>query len=1206
MSFGRELQDFVAGFKTGADVVSQVRKNKIAWEKVRQPTDAEIDAMPGMDNSGFAIPEVLPPDRTTTGSSGNYRDAIASIESAGTKDPYRAMGPVVNRQGDRALGRYQVMASNVAPWSKQVLGREITTDEFLANDDLQDRIFDSIFGGYVQKYGERGAAQAWFGGPGAVGTSNRKDINGMSTGTYGDRFVRALGGSGTAVAGAAPTRRQVAQATEAATPVIPETEGAAPPEDYTAEVSFDLPEAYQPEISDWTEFMRRGQPTLMAAKGGMIPEYADGGKVDPYNPHRAYTQPLAAPAGGVSTFTPRRVGQAPIDRAPQPAGPTPSQLALRQGRAKLAQPPAPVAPAQPVNQTVRQMEYDAMLEMMNRGSRGRLVGGRPTYNAPLRQQFDYYSTKAGRDAFMGGTDPSAPGINKWLMNYRERLGPVSASFARGGIVTVDPEYWESALKRERGAGGDEQDIRDRAARRINRERRGVESSAIRVGRRAEEAKTKSRERTEKRRAASTQAPAPVSPPLPTPRPGVVIADRDVGSPSTAAVVPDDRATRFRRDQLPVGAPVDRPGRLSDEYVLPSPADQPVDLPGVVGTGTGRVSDEYVLPDQPGYLRRLMVEGMEPPVDFRAIAEDYMSRGGVPEPEVMPPRVVRPPADMTPGPRFSTPPVAVPQPRAEDVVPGGWVGRGLPDRTLEDRATRQQAIPLVPQRTVVRPPVSSGGAVMQSTGEGGLSRVPNAWFIERDGVLYQVNPKTLDFTPVPSVDPSAMFQQGGMIPDPSEPLHGRRPEEYAPGARTAPPRVQTGPGQNETRQYQDVKPTKKLLDHVAQALDGGIRFLTNHFGLRGSGAVPSPDDATASRNGAARFASGEGRATDQEIQQIDDAVDPDRQLDEDARQMTRLAKTTQWYLQRGRKDDAEAAAGSLMMYGAHRFGQLGQLAGAAYRQYQKTGDPQHLDNTIKFMEKAYKMIPDGGRLDVSLNPETKQLQVTRLAPTGEETTYDVTPEELQSLVRSAQNTSTYWQQMFRLADPEGAKARDIDRRQEARDIRTEQRVQRRDDYLEDLRFERETRAADRSEAAADRRHRESIAAADRRAAEEQRRYERNQADKDGNIDWAQIAPVRAAAEAARNAMANAADPKVAQANFDDKASRLFDVLSGMTKDPAKAMDGLGITSDDYQYVAKKGVPYRGETPPPNVPEAKRAPDGNWYTGGPGKYRIVEEE
>jgi len=94
----------------------------------------------------------------------------------------------------RALGKYQVMEANVGPWSQEALGRAITPDEFLANPELQDRIFDHKFGSYVSRFGPEGAAQAWFAGPGGVGKTGRKDVLGTDVGSYGRKFMQGLGG----------------------------------------------------------------------------------------------------------------------------------------------------------------------------------------------------------------------------------------------------------------------------------------------------------------------------------------------------------------------------------------------------------------------------------------------------------------------------------------------------------------------------------------------------------------------------------------------------------------------------------------------------------------------------------------------------------------------------------------------------------------------------------------------------------------------------------------------------------------------------------------------------------------------------------------------------------------------------------------------------------------------------------------------------
>lgn len=153
------------------------------------------------------------------GDMSQYRDAIASIESAGSGD-YSAVGPTNEKLG-RALGRYQIMEANIGPWSREALGREVSADEFLANPKLQDAIFDSKFGGYVQKFGPEGAAQAWFAGPGGVGKTDRKDVLGTSVGQYGQKFRKALGGAPSGSGGQSGNPAKLAQLAQfAADPLL--------------------------------------------------------------------------------------------------------------------------------------------------------------------------------------------------------------------------------------------------------------------------------------------------------------------------------------------------------------------------------------------------------------------------------------------------------------------------------------------------------------------------------------------------------------------------------------------------------------------------------------------------------------------------------------------------------------------------------------------------------------------------------------------------------------------------------------------------------------------------------------------------------------------------------------------------------------------------------------------------------------------------
>jgi hypothetical protein len=118
-----------------------------------------------------------------------YAGAISAVESGGN---YHAVGPNTGSMG-RALGKYQVMSENVGPWSKEVLGREISPSEFLGNPKIQDAIFNGKFGQYVDKYGPDGAARAWFAGEKGMHNPNAKDAFGTTVSEYSRRFNKALG-----------------------------------------------------------------------------------------------------------------------------------------------------------------------------------------------------------------------------------------------------------------------------------------------------------------------------------------------------------------------------------------------------------------------------------------------------------------------------------------------------------------------------------------------------------------------------------------------------------------------------------------------------------------------------------------------------------------------------------------------------------------------------------------------------------------------------------------------------------------------------------------------------------------------------------------------------------------------------------------------------------------------------------------------------
>lgn len=125
-----------------------------------------------------------------------WKKGITGIESDFAGDQkYGVMGPITN-SGDRAYGKYQVMGSNIAAWTKQYVGKAMTPVQFLHDEQAQEKVFEGEFGRLVKKYGPRGAARAWFAGEGGMNNLDATDATstykGISVREYDRRFAGAL------------------------------------------------------------------------------------------------------------------------------------------------------------------------------------------------------------------------------------------------------------------------------------------------------------------------------------------------------------------------------------------------------------------------------------------------------------------------------------------------------------------------------------------------------------------------------------------------------------------------------------------------------------------------------------------------------------------------------------------------------------------------------------------------------------------------------------------------------------------------------------------------------------------------------------------------------------------------------------------------------------------------------------------------------
>lgn len=313
----------------------------------------------------------------------------------------------------------------------------------------------------------------------------------------------------------------------------------------------------------------------------------------------------------------------------------------------------------------------------------------------------------------------------------------------------------------------------------------------------------------------------------------------------------------------------------------------------------------------------------------------------------------------------------------------------------------------------------------------------------------------DLWPLELQNAVAGFEKGGAIPDPEESsgsMFAGIDNEAAAEGRT-----------------EKLQPTPKLMGHVAQAAHGGLQFLKQTFGMGGGdGALPTPDDGAMREGGARRMASGEGAATDQEIASADQAIDPGGRLATHDKTMLRMAKTYQWYLEQGRKDEADAVAASLLQFGAQRTQHLGSIAAAAYSKFQQSGDQKDLDAAAGAIEEAYKYIPNGGDANISIGPNGS-LQVQHTDADGNTENVDIKPNEISGLLKSAMDGSYYWGEIAKVADPKGYESKLTSERQAADDARSRREWDRQHGVTREEKTADEQAQADRTQKEWDRQH-----------------------------------------------------------------------------------------------------------------------------------------
>lgn len=359
------------------------------------------------------------------------------------------------------------------------------------------------------------------------------------------------------------------------------------------------------------------------------------------------------------------------------------------------------------------------------------------------------------------------------------------------------------------------------------------------------------------------------------------------------------------------------------------------------------------------------------------------------------------------------------------------------------------------------------------------------------------------------------------------------------ARSDSPRIYGGSTAEQVAQSRPANPLY-VRDRIikqgvaAQATHSGLGFLQHIFGFdQPAGAINDPTAQAVRQRGARAFSEGIGAATPEQVKTIDNTIGNDQEASSD-KQINRLSQTFNYYMSRGNKKAASMTAGSLLLYGAQRVSQLATMASGSYAHYQETGDPQALQHTLDFMNRAYEYIPDGSTLEMRVDPRSHAIVVTSTDVEGNQQEHSLTAQELPQYIRGAMDKSSYWQRINEIHDPAGARAA--------------------------------LARADKLTHWAQTRTDKQQAAAEKQQTTETKTTQKAAADKAKQIDWTTVRPLLAAAKQASDALdANPDDPAAKQA-YGAAASALQDALPSNQVQPIFDKNYL---KSDFQYTKGGG-------------------------------------
>lgn len=296
-------------------------------------------------------------------------------------------------------------------------------------------------------------------------------------------------------------------------------------------------------------------------------------------------------------------------------------------------------------------------------------------------------------------------------------------------------------------------------------------------------------------------------------------------------------------------------------------------------------------------------------------------------------------------------------------------------SLDEEGAGPDAVPANP-----RPLPDRRGGYRQEGGDGGEPGrpVPRDEPRSRGGYRQEGGDEGEPSRGAPRTALSAPENKGNVTPRPVARRRGEEPRREAPrdGAQRG------GAQRSEARQpversnrTGDESPTEFWINEArangpGEAVRAGMNFIQQMFGF-GQGAI-TPDANDPQRAQAVRaFATNSEAPTQEEVRQIDKAIDPEGKLPPHLRSLARLYGTYKYYEERGDRKKAESIAGAMLLNAKRNA----QFYGAVVQDRIQRGD---MKGAAGAAERAYGEYPDGNRVEVK--------------PAGREFTFRVIDDE----------------------------------------------------------------------------------------------------------------------------------------------------------------------------------------------------------------------